>query len=330
MRHPSFLKGWVGACLTGLVFSARPAFAGDNSCKGLSEVKATQLLALPESALPEFTGSCTTPPPGVSCDSTAYGPTSKICDQKLTVTQDHVVGDTRRIIATHSSPSRPWRSGPWPSDGVYVFGCEGGQISALSGYCRPESEAKAGYENVLLNCSQRYDCGDPFGPEASPSQDALSVSCKTLQTKPASDLVAIPGYAECNVFGDGLGCQKLEEDQEGCTWMAGVREDRALSGGRRLIIVNRACESCTSDDDYVFVFSCVSGRVRKVFNDSFGAGVEIVDATGDNLTLSASDWRERDPHCCPSGIRVMKFVWDKKLQNYVLRGLQFKKLSGSR
>jgi hypothetical protein len=323
VQQASVLKGWIGAGLALLVFSVRPAFAGDSSCKGLSAVKAAELLALPELAVPEYSGftqSCNYPPPGVSCDSTDYGPTSKICEQRVAVTQDHILGGARRIIATHSLPPRSW-----PSDGVYVFGCVAGQIKAVyDGYCQPESDAKAEYENLLRDCRRGDNC-DNLSSEASSSR----VSCKGLKTMSADDLTAIPTSSKRDFFDQGTGCQKLEEDQSGCTWWASVREDRALPNGRRLIIVNRNCESCTGNEDYVFVFGCVAERVRRVFDRSFGPGVEIIDASADNLTLSASDWRERDAHCCPSGIKVMKFGWDEELQSYILRGLQFKKMSVS-
>lgn len=283
-------------------------------------MKAAELLALPELAVPEASGitrSCNYPPPGVSCNSTGYGPTSKICEQSVMITQDHILRGARRIIATHSSPPRSW-----PSDAVYVFGCVAGQIKAIyDGRCQRESDAKTEYENLKRDCGRRIDC-DNLSSEASSSR----LSCKSLKTMSADDVIAIPTAPDRDFFRHGSGCQKLEEDQTGCTWTARIREDRSLPDGRRLIIVNRNCESCTGNEDYVFVFGCVSERVSRVFDRSFGAGVEVIDASAGSLTLSTSDWRERDAHCCPSGIKQMKFVWDEELQSYILRGLQFKKM----
>jgi hypothetical protein len=295
-----------------LLFATDSAFAGDNACKGLSTVKASELLALPE-----IDDSCDYPPPGVSCDSKDYGPTSKTCELSVKVEQDHMIGDTHRIIAIHSSPPRSRRA-----SGVFVFGCDAGQIKPVfNGHCRSESDSKTEYEDLQRDCSQGHDC-DNLSSEASSSH----VSCENLKSMSADKLIAIPTSPDRDFFAEGTGCQKIDEDQTGCTWRASIREDRALPDGRRLIIVNRACESCTSDDDYVYVFGCVSGSVRRVFDDSFGAGVEIVDASADDLTLSASDWSEGGAHCCPSGIKLMKFVWDEELQSYILRGLQLKKM----
>jgi hypothetical protein len=226
------------------------------------------------------------------------------------------LGKNRRLIAAHSSTR-----GLLPPDGVFVFGCIAGQVKALfNGHCLSESSAKTEYEHLQRDCGVGDDC-DNLSSEASSNR----TSCKNLKTMRADDLIAIPTSPDRDFFDQGSGCQKLEENQTGCTWRATIREDRPLPDGRRLIIVNRNCESCTSDDDYVFVFGCVSGRILRVFDDSFGAGVEIVKTSADNLTLAASYWHDRDARCCPSGIKQMKFVWDDELHNYILRGIQFRK-----
>ena len=143
-------------------------------------------------------------------------------------------------------------------------------------------------------------------------------SCKGLSTATADALLASQPAADGNWFDHGEGCYNLEDDQDTCDWMVTVKEDRMIADQRRLIVVNRNHQLGSGDQDYVFVFGCVSGRIKMVFSDDFEAGAEIRDASADKLILSASDWREGDAHCCPSGEKLMTYLWNAGLRKYIV------------
>ena len=66
-----------------------------------------------------------------------------------------------------------------------------------------------------------------------------------------------------------------------------------------------------------------------VFSNDFEVGAEIKDASADKLILSASEWLKGDAHCCPSGEKLMTYVWNAGLQNYVLSSMHFSRPSAA-
>lgn len=156
-----------------------------------------------------------------------------------------------------------------------------------------------------------------FAPQPAFAADS---ACKGLSTATADALLARQPAADGNRFDHGGGCYNLEDDRDTCDWMVTLKEDRMIADQRRLIVLNKNHQLGSGDQDYVFVFGCVSGRIRMVFSE---VGAEIKDASADKLILSASDWRKGDAHCCPSGEKLMTYVWKAGLQKYIVSSVHF-------
>jgi hypothetical protein len=249
-----------------------------------------------------------------------------------------MLGDVRRLIVVHSTtPSRASIS-----DDVFVFGCVAGQLKAVFDVgCR--SDAKVEYaapDKVVVTSSgrssykgrkgqpsqrrsshwdaeeQRY-CTDGFSCVNDPYRFSVQpnvpdeISCRRLKTIKADALTGTPTG----------GCEQVDEDGDCEKEQPKIQEDRSIGDERRLIVVH----GCGADHcwDDVFVYGCVAGRVRMVFNGDF-LGAEIQDASPDKLVLSVGWQSDTGPMLYSTSMtNLMTYVWNPELQNYILSSMHF-------
>lgn len=327
MRARRRVKNLLTAASALLLFVVQPAFASDNACKALSTATANDLLGLPE-----LRNNCSFPSPGISCTSEGPGAAPKECQHRATITQDRMLGDVRRLIVAHSS-----NPGPPPFlDDVFVFGCVAGQLKAVLDIgCRSDAQIEyAAPDKVSVVSSsrtgqrprkqsshwdaqeQRYctdgsSCSDdPYKFSVQPNVPG-DISCKRLKAIKADALTGTPTG----------GCDLVDEDGDCEEEQPKIREDRSIGDERRLIVVH----GCSADHcwDDVFVYGCVAGQVRMVFNDEF-LDTEIKDASPAKLVLSVGWQSDNGPTLYSTSMtNLMTYVWNAELQNYILSSMHF-------
>ena len=94
-----------------------------------------------------------------------------------------------------------------------------------------------------------------------------------------------------------------------------------MIGERRLIVVG-GCAPAHCENG-VYVFGCVSGQVKTVFDQELLAA-EAQDTSPDKLVLSVA-WRtEGDNGAFSASMNnLMTYVWNASLQNYILSSMYF-------
>jgi hypothetical protein len=140
-------------------------------------------------------------------------------------------------------------------------------------------------------------------------------SCNDLLTANANRLIAIP----TDGFSHGEPCYSDDSRPPAhCDWNATIELDRMIGDDRRIVVVNSSHLSGSGAWDYVFVFHCVSRRIRAVFQDRFLYGARVEDASADKLVLLVGDWGSKDPVCCPSREKRIVYSWHAEGQSYVI------------
>jgi hypothetical protein len=333
-----YLKTLIAAVFAVPLIVIQPAFAGDSACKDLSTVMASDLLALPEL---RNENNCSFPSLGISCTSEVPGASPKECQHRATITQDRMLGDVRRLIVVHSTIPSPASA----SDDVFVFGCVAGQLKAvLDVGCRSNAKVEhAAPDKVVVTISgrstykgpkeqhpqsrsfhwdaeeQRY-CTDGFSCVNDPYRYSVQpnvsdeIACRRLRTIKPDALTGTPTG----------GCDTVDEDGDCEAEQPKIQKDRSIGDERRLIVVH----GCSADHcwDDVFVYGCVAGRVRMVFNNEF-LDMTIKDASPAKLVLSVGWQSDNGPTLYSTSMtNLMTYVWNAALQNYTLSSMHFSPL----
>lgn len=236
-----------------------------------------------------------------------------------------MLGDLRRLIVVHATIPASDRKSKTSSDQVLVFGCVGGQIKAVLNApesCGSEAKVESATpdkvvitsydprtdkhpERLSYNPPYEYaEHGDPFFSYL-PRPD--KISCDRLKTIKADTLTGIRTG----------GCDQVDQNGRCEDEAPKVDTDRMIAG-RRLIVVH----GCSADhcEDGMYAFSCVSGRVKTVFDREF-IGLEIDDLSNDKLVLSVAWDFGKGGLYTPSETNQITYVWNAEMQNYVLSSM---------
>lgn len=318
----------VVAALMMLVCFASRARASGQACQQLPNVPASDLLAI--QGLNSFDEGL---PPGVQCTTAGLDPKSTICASRRTIIHDQVIDGRRRLLIVRAANSKEKR------DHVFVFGCVGGRVQAVLQYVffGRVKVASASLDKIIIKGDtlpnprkgsnrtvfywdarlQAY----AFSPSAvGPSSAGPGLKCSELGSAKASKLIAVPR----NGFTHGFGCYSEAPINypSSCDWRATLGEDRMLGKSRRLIVVTDSHQTGTGAWGYLYVFSCVGGRIRVVFDDHFRWGVSVEEASPKSLTISVLAWGPHDCDACASMVKRMRYSWDPELQSYILRSVR--------
>ena len=320
-------RGWTWTTLTtGLVVllcAIRPAFSGEEVCKGLSTVKASKLVGVG---------------PEVSCKREGPGPTPNICKNRGAITEDRMLGDARRLIVVgRSDRGRRY-------DSIRVFGCRSGQIKEVLDDSW-ELDAKVDYaaadKVVVISTPQDSDNKSPrktaylwdsekqrYCPSGYkerndecpdynlPSGDTFfsyrnfpgHITSGSLKQMKAEALVPIDTYCwEGSIY-----------EHKKCDSGLKIVYDEMITEDRRAVVVEG--DAAARGNWVSFVFTCVSGRVRLPLADE-GSKIESVSAN--KLILQGFDWSEGGALCCPNGLGTMTYIWDADLHNYTLTDISY-------
>jgi hypothetical protein len=94
-----------------------------------------------------------------------------------------------------------------------------------------------------------------------------------------------------------------------------VSEDRHISEDRRLVVVYTEHMTGHGYWSDVLVFGCRAGKVTTLFNDPIFRGLDVEEASADQLVLDFSRWTAE------GGVGGQEvYVWSKDAQTYVLEG----------
>jgi hypothetical protein len=97
-----------------------------------------------------------------------------------------------------------------------------------------------------------------------------------------------------------------------------ITEDRAIGGGRRLVVARSYRSDAPEPSDYVFIFGCAGGPPQAGFYDSVDYGATVDYASAERVTLSGrcayqvSD--KKGLPVCKAG--VISFYWNEQTQDY--------------
>lgn len=98
-------------------------------------------------------------------------------------------------------------------------------------------------------------------------------------------------------------------------WKTVIEQDRVLhpagSSALRVLALNKSHLTGTGAFNYVFVFECKDGSVRKVF-EATGEGVQLEQATANGIEISIGLWGSGDGHCCPSRVVQLRYSWSPR------------------
>ncbi len=304
-------------------------FPGDDPCARLPIAKANELLALPAAdTVAEWI------PPGVACtwEGTEYKP--RACTAETKITQDRMTDDVRLIVVNTSG------QGPLTVDYAFKFACVGGRITDLThaGFNPAQKEdyapyaAPPGVSGMPTEFRPRYRCPPveitrPYGAVGgyTPSQcehSTTAIACSELSASSADQLLTIPmdGWR-------GAGCYAKSRPDR-CDWQVALRDDRMISDARRLVDVSAVYKGIAQIpwcSDQVYVFGCVDGEARTVFEYRF-SGLKKIEWDGEWLIVrlwsrDLSDVTSRNPSI--DWETRMTYGWSTDLQNYVLREVHY-------
>jgi len=137
-------------------------------------------------------------------------------------------------------------------------------------------------------------------------------ACSGLATSSPNDLLGIPGGTgwAFDWLPPGVHCSKesLERMPPVCTWHSTVAQDHMIGDERRLLLV-RTAQTDGTRWDYLFVFGCVAGEVRRLLQDRFNPGVKISRVERARIIVQGSD----QPDAAP---RRTVFYWNEQLEQY--------------
>src|SRR3984957_272828 len=144
--------------------------------------------------------------------------------------------------------------------------------------------------------------------------------CKGLSTVPANDLLALPELRNLNNCGfpsPGISCTSEGPGAapKECQHRATITQDRMLGDVRRLIVVHSTTPSRTSISDDVFIFGCVAGQLKAVFDVGCRSDAKLEYAAPDKVVVTSSG---RNTYEGPKEQQSQRksFHWDAEQQRY--------------
>lgn len=299
-----------------LLFAVGSARVANYACSDLSTIPAPDLLAIPGvNPWPELL------PPGVRCTTAPQLPEPPVCASRRTITRDRMLGSQRRLLIVRAIPPKGK-----PSDYVFVLGCVDGRLKSVFGdqfvagakveFASParitiRGSIKPGNPATLMKVYWDADWQEylsaPFLRGA--PTPAPPLECDDLASAKASRLLAIPRDG----FAHGFGCYSDDPDLPSlCSWKASLKADLMLGSTRRLIMVWDDHMRGTGAWYYLYVFSCLNGRIAPVFDHRFLYTLRMDAASPDQLLLSRAG-------------EQMKYSWSDKLQSYILKSVHISK-----
>jgi hypothetical protein len=103
-------------------------------------------------------------------------------------------------------------------------------------------------------------------------------------------------------------------------WETTIEQDKVWRPGGssdlRVLALNKSHSSGTGAFNYIFVFECNAGSVRKVFEGS-GEGVRLERTTADGIEISVGLWGKEDAHCCPSRVVRLRYSWAPRQHRFI-------------
>lgn len=307
-----------------LLLGVGSVFAGGNTCGALPTANANELMALPGADTFGWL------PPSVSCTREGIDDKPHDCAQQTTITQDRMIGDYRLIVATSSRPDLSASLNP--VDYVFVFTCVNGQIMAVTHAPFYLSQKQDYTKYASPGISRAYESGQPkeilpqhqvpnaplmgaVGPEGTVVIPRQPIACGDLPNAGANQLLNVLMSAW-----HGPGCYP---ERGACDWYATLREDRMLTDTRRLIDVgatHRPLRLWCSDQ--VYVFGCVEGEARTVFEYRYPHLRKIAGGP-DRLAIAYWSQNPQDSSWTQSlsWETRLTYSWSADLQSYVLKDM---------
>lgn len=107
-----------------------------------------------------------------------------------------------------------------------------------------------------------------------------------------------------------------------CDWEHEISSDeilRPISGKEvRLAILHSNHKTGSGAYDTVFVFDCLNGSMRNIFENKYLYGVKIKKYTEGEFILTSGDWQLKDPMCCPSKEKHETYRWSSRKNTFML------------
>jgi hypothetical protein len=332
LRHFTSL---IAAAVFVFLLGSLNSFASDNACGGLQTAKPSELLAMIDNAFSDDLLA-----PGINCTSEKMEPKPELCDLRTTITMDRKLGEGRRLIASSTvnrSPNvRPDES---HRDDIFVFACVDGQTTQVLqfGSERGATVESAEPDKVVVHSTYQAPDGSHPNQMSFVWDDKLQffrqtgtsfeieastpprMACDVLPSVDANRLVAM--IIEISGNWHGAGCYP---DAKDCQWKESIEEDRMLGSERRFIEVGLKQTAGSGVYGEVYIFGCVSGQVKALFNTRVEYGADVQHASADTLILARAKQAPDDEESEPSWQELMTFSWNKDLNNYLLSSVHFR------
>jgi len=149
-------------------------------------------------------------------------------------------------------------------------------------------------------------------------------ACKGLSTAKANELLALPelrNLNNCSFPSPGVSCTSEGPGPapKECQHRATINQDRMLGDVRRLLVVHSTTPTQASASDDVFVFGCVAGQQKAVFDFGCRSDAKVEYAAPDKIVVTSSG---RSFHKGRKGQHPQKLSshWDVEAQRYCTDG----------
>lgn len=326
----------LAAAVVTFLLGSLNAFAAssNDACGGLQTAKPSELLALMDNAFSDDLLA-----PGINCTSEKLEHEPELCDLKTTVSMDRDLGNGRRLIVA-STVNPGAKAGESHRDDIFVYACVDGQIMQVLQYGSERSVTveSAEAEKITLHSSYQVEGnahadrvsfvwdnklqyyleqGTSFDVEPS---KAPRLPCDGLKSADPNRLLATVIQVSGNWHGPGC-----YPDAKDCQWKASIDDDRMLGSGRRFIEVGQEQTGKSAVFGEVYIFGCVGGQVRALFNTRVEYGADVESASADTLILAVAKRAADDEEdAAPSLQELMTFSWNRTLNSYLLSSVHFR------
>jgi len=122
-------------------------------------------------------------------------------------------------------------------------------------------------------------------------------------------------------FVDGKACESDGLPGK-CDWEHKINQDQLLYPTAhkqiRLIVITANHLTGSGSWDTVFMFDCLAGSLKKIFEKRYLYGVKIEKSKDGTLIFTSGVWKENDPMCCPSERKYETYRWSPDKNTYVL------------
>ena len=346
-----------------LQFGAR-AFGADNACRALFSAKPEELLALAGSA-PDVQFHNYPWLSGITCTWEGLKTEPPDCDWRTTIVEDRKISDDRRLLVASfarvgEAPIRPsGRSADEREKArrrCFIFGCIGGQIERLL-------ETDLGPQTKIQYASaDRFTLADPayswashqsnsywvkdwgrytdtvISPEAMETPTpSLKIPCKDLPAIDQNRLMLMEdptwhGTGCYSLTGEDPNAPDAEKNDVFCDQTVTIERDQMIGENRRLVDLRTIGTSAWSGHDEIYVFGCVSGLVKAIFDDIFNYVPDIDSRLPEKLTLSTGDCglpSRGGLAGCPTREIRLTYMWNAELNAYLLRSAHISPFGGA-